>query len=248
MLYVSPNIEIDGQYPQRPGWNSDRYETAVRIHLQRAFDSSTGRAVRRQLTRRLRIVPDYLTPGAPNAYTRADDLSASLPLGNLPRNCDTGALLASRPRGTGAGSAATILFTPGVFVRLQRFLGVATRGNAPDEVLLHEIVHAMHDMHGFASCRPLVGSLGAYENLGEFYAISIVNVYCSERNRPLVGGHTIPTPGMSFRRNFLVMYPDAVPYIGDLFGQQPVFCDDMIQIRTAFNPFRDYHLAHARLH
>jgi hypothetical protein len=240
MLRMAPNIEIDGDLPL-PRWNPNRYEAAVQSHLQRAFDSGTGQAIRRQLTQRLRIVPNYLTPGEFNAYTLADDPSAALPPGALPRNCETGTVLTDRARGTGGGSAVTILFTPAVFVSRQRYLGVATRGNAPDEVLLHEMVHAMRDMHGLTECRPIGGRLRAYDNVSEFYAITIANVYCSERNRPLVGGHSSRPPSMPFTRSFLVMYPDAARYLDGLFREQPVLCDDMLQIKTPFNPLRDYY-------
>lgn len=101
-------------------------------------------------------------------------------------------------KGSGQGSDALIEFNPGVY---QDAMG-AKPGNASgqmywarvgrsDRVLLHELVHAMSDVAG-VNAKTMTGPDG-YDNLEEFTAIVISNVYAAETSGGtppnLAGGH-----------------------------------------------------------
>jgi len=83
--------------------------------------------------------------------------------------------------GTGVGSDALIEFTPEVF------LGPDMRlpGHAPDEVLFHELVHASRIMRGVY--RPSFINQD-YEDYEEYVAISIANIYLSEKGQQTLKG------------------------------------------------------------
>jgi hypothetical protein len=84
----------------------------------------------------------------------------------------------------GGGSASVIRFTPGLDI------GVCVNhdGNGPcagmqdDELLVHELVHALRQMKGTFNAIPLSKAPDQnYDDVEEFYAILVANIYMSER-------------------------------------------------------------------
>jgi hypothetical protein len=91
--------------------------------------------------------------------------------------------------GTGYGSDVVITFNPGVYADAMGQAPVNMLGRS-DYVLLHELVHAMSDVSGMRADR--MGAPAGYDNLEEFTAIVVANVYISENGEgygSLVGGH-----------------------------------------------------------
>src|SRR5262249_3186871 len=57
---------------------------------------------------------------------------------------------------------------------------------APDQVLLHELVHSLREMEGHLNQVPTTGNNVPYENQEEFLAILITNLYISEKYGPTI--------------------------------------------------------------
>jgi hypothetical protein len=93
----------------------------------------------------------------------------------------------SRTKGTGKGMGAVIEFTPGV--------STECNGRAafePDDMILHEMVHALRIMHGKEYRTDLAGtSLAPYGSNEEWLAILVENIYRSAKGRTVFrSGHT----------------------------------------------------------
>jgi hypothetical protein len=94
--------------------------------------------------------------------------------------------------GTGMGTDVRIWFTPAMWADKSR--GPAS---APDEVLLHELIHASRQVSG-VSRRDHVGK---YTNEEEFIAIMIDNIYLSEKTSGVFGAATISMKTAIMRRS-----------------------------------------------
>ncbi len=76
----------------------------------------------------------------------------------------------------GTGSDSQITFNPHAWDGSTRCTHGAVAGVAPHQILLHEMLHAYRFQHGFAD----LGSTGdAYDNMEEYFAIVVTNVYIS---------------------------------------------------------------------
>jgi hypothetical protein len=84
-------------------------------------------------------------------------------------------------KGTGDGSDVHINFTPDT--RGRGGCGGGFYGSLPDEVLLHEMVHALRHMQGKSNPIPTEDALRKYDNEEEFLAIVVSNVYMSAKNK-----------------------------------------------------------------
>jgi hypothetical protein len=107
-----------------------------------------------------------------------------VPLGMTVLDSD-GAVIKMRGKalkGTGTGADVTVDYTPSMWGP-----GSKTRGPAsdPDEVLLHELIHASRQVKGVSRRREVDGG---YDNEEEFIAIMIDNIYLSEKGRTRLRG------------------------------------------------------------
>jgi hypothetical protein len=73
-------------------------------------------------------------------------------------------------------------FTPGWLDKSNR----APPGMRSDEVLLHELVHSLRHLTGLSSIQPMGDG---FDSVEEFMAILVSNIFASEVDRPLRGGH-----------------------------------------------------------
>src|SRR5262249_51922405 len=95
-------------------------------------------------------------------------------------------------QGTGKGSNSYVHFTAA------DHSAAYGPGSAPDEVLLHELVHSLREMEGHLNQVPTTGTNLAYENIEEYLAVLVTNIYVSERDGPLAqlrfghGGGLLP--------------------------------------------------------
>lgn len=136
--------------------------------------------------------------------------------------------------GTGTGSDTEIRFSPNTFAAPGAPKGP---GTAPDEILLHEMVHGLRQMAGRAIFEQVNGNPGM-ENYEEFAAIVISNVYRSELGiSPLRQDHwgfnplTGPTTAAA---TFKTTYSQ---YLSDMGVEQPRLCENLRKVSCAFNPF-----------
>src|SRR5947208_506298 len=78
-------------------------------------------------------------------------------------------------QGTGGGSSVHVHFSPDV-----TFTGTA--GSAGDEILFHEMCHSIRQMQGEFEARPTGDIDRGYDNVEEFFAVLISNIYASEKD------------------------------------------------------------------
>lgn len=140
-------------------------------------------------------------------------------------------------KGTGAGTSSWVYFTP------ERIRPGGGPGYNPDEILFHELVHAVRDMQGASTAGFKMGN--AYDNAEEFAAVVTTNVYMSEKKQTdLRANHgrgklenpdrfldhpQVPSPGA---RGLLSVYRRNQPRLFAALAN--------IDSKTAaFNPFRD---------
>jgi hypothetical protein len=171
------------------------YEDQVKGILLSIMMFSTGRAVIRAIEsshRRLHIVPRQATNQ--NAFTHPSNYRDATNAGE-PVHDGMGRHRQEWGVGTGHGTPSLIRYTPWVFPNdmLPRWDAIATRnwlailgwqpvasGLDAEEVLLHEMVHALEQMSGRLSTRRL--GYG-FDTLSEFHAILVVNVFAREHSR-----------------------------------------------------------------
>ena len=145
--------------------------------------------------------------------------------------------------GTGKGSDATIKFTPGIYGQAGCH-PEGTYGSKADEVLFHEMIHALRMMQGKYNAIPLGDRYYGYENEEEYLAIIATNVYMSANgvdNDGLRGGHDghyALQPPLNTSAGFL-----ADPTNRKLMNiYRLVWADAFLAIAgvdAAFNPFRE---------
>jgi hypothetical protein len=110
----------------------------------------------------------------------------------------------------------------------------ASGSEHPDEVLLHELVHATRQMRGLRFHVPMSGGYG---NKEEFFANLIENIYRSEKRLPPVwyGGHSMTDP------NKFLDTDSNLPLrtvIATLRSEQGGLFAAIARIATPFNPIR----------
>lgn len=125
-------------------------------------------------------------------------------------------------------------------------------GFLPDEVLLHELVHAQRHISCLSKQVSLKGtSLSAFENEEEFFAVTVANVYISESGRA-----PSAIPGQSRLRSDhgsrtlsadedwdLVQFvdPDYVRLVKKYCEQHPKLSRALAGVNAKFNPFRTHY-------
>jgi hypothetical protein len=138
-------------------------------------------------------------------------------------------------KGTGRGSDAEIFFSP-------ERLRLGGPGMNPDEVLFHEMVHAVRAIQGVSTSTFKMG--GGYDNAEEFAAVVVTNVYMSEKKQTALranhGSRVLPNPE-KFLDSPDVPAPGARGLLGSFRLRQPTFFAALAGIApnvAAFNPFR----------
>ncbi len=230
-----------------------RYETGVRDVLNRIKCTQCGNAVMCEIGRFGRHVT--ITPYLPsdqdwnNGSARPSDAQAATRKRWLLRDGD-GDPSDSRKRGTGMGSDSVIEFiTPHLARRINRNLPVAVKsswkkGGDPnslafeDEILVHELVHAARHTTG-SRIRRRVPRQPHYDNIEEFYAIVVANIYRSECGRSGVrnsnhGGHELMFVS---GEGFLKLHFNRM-HLRRFRRQHDTLVKKLKEINTYFNPFR----------
>lgn len=207
---LAPNVTMDGRHTAEgrrrprgvePGhWDSQRWEDAVARTFARVMSNRVGRIVVGAIARPVRIVPfpdhNDLNAFASSNFNRGGTLRGEPQFycSDIRRTrnvVETGRPIPRAPRGTGRGASALVEFTPMLWPRdpfprlMPRRRTTAFRVWA-DEVLLHEIFHAMESTRGVSSCR---GIGFGYDTYTEFTSITTTNVYRSHFHRPIRDNH-----------------------------------------------------------
>jgi len=245
------NIIIDGR--PTPETNTPRlralFEQEVNDCLLDLLMFRTGRAVLDAIggaRHRVRIIPWGRIQE--NAEAEARDPQAATRRGAPVRDGD-GRRVRGLGQGTGRGSGVLVRFTPWIHrtERLPRWDPQAVAswlavpqgpqpvlaGWEPDEVLLHELVHALEMVTGQADGTPLDHLL---DTVAEFNAIVVVNLLARERSRPFQRDH---------RSDREVLVPTGVhPLEGEFWrlveefrARHPVLCQQLAAIPVDGNPF-----------
>jgi hypothetical protein len=114
-------------------------------------------------------------------------------------------------------------------------------GSHAVEILLHELVHALRAMRGEELPRPLTSAPFStrYANLKEFVAITVTNVYASQKGWYLRRSHdwSKNSPPLSHNevRNFFKEHETLF----EMLSPCPGFLPSLTRITANFNPFRD---------
>ncbi len=207
MRQYSQNIMIDGAAATNIGGGriftpdptqAQHYETQVASVLDNMRGSLCGQILIREimgggLGKNVRIVPTpdadaRSVPGDQNAaspYNKPLRFPGDLPntpqverAGQVRTGGDGAAIL-----GTGTGSNTTIQYHPMPWL-METFRTGRVGNVMPDDVLFHELVHALRMMSGMVEPMDMGNAdhTARYGNTEEFYAVLITNIYLSERN------------------------------------------------------------------
>lgn len=144
--------------------------------------------------------------------------------------------------GTGEGSDVDIFFSPDKTSGCRKGIG-----GAPDEVLMHELVHALRMMQGRANAIPTngEGNFKDYDNEEEFLSIVVTNVYMSAKKlkefRASHHGHAKLAAAQSTSAGFLANADNRrLLNIHKLVWQPTFWLLNTVSARDAeFNPFRE---------
>jgi len=261
--YGSYGLRIDGK--ELDGKDAIRdYEFSVKWVLDWILRSDTGTAVLGAIKRAgqpLLILPytkdAEKVAGTCNAYAAPVDMvkagAKDQPILNgrkvLTENNPLKRLLKLPQEplaGTGEGSDSFIRFSPGMW----GFGGACypgMPGASPSEILLHEMLHAYRQMRGDSYALPTTGGRVQYDNLEEFFAIVVTNIFVSDP--------TSPTPNRTLRADHWGFQPLAAAQstskgflaqkanqnlIGKIVADEAGLALDLKEIKATFNPVREY--------
>ena len=131
--------------------------------------------------------------------------------------------------GTGSGTDVTVYFTSQDHLK-----ELNLPGNRPDEVLLHELVHALRMMKGMSLCRFMPDD---YDTVEEFHAILVANIYRSECGYPTLRANHFGKHALADVSDvrFYAKYKDTIDgFVGDM----RVLCQSIGAVQATYNPIR----------
>jgi len=257
-IQYGPNVTVDGTElgerrgqilmatvccsPEERIFRAARYfATSVEGLLDQIKSHRVGKAVIREIhrcRRTLRIVPYFGgSKDSPNAVAKPDKAVDARRRHWINRDTH-GNLIYGSLRGTGIGSDAVVKFLPSDFVK--HVPGADTPAGptaVQDEVLLHELVHAVRYMKGLSARRKVRFQRSfAYHNMEEFFAILIANIYRSECGRPGLrhdhaGFDTVSMNSVSFLK-----IGRNRAHVRQLRREMPNLFRELRGVRADFNP------------
>jgi hypothetical protein len=144
--------------------------------------------------------------------------------------------------GKGGGTSVSLHFDPFV-----PYWGEGPIGSDPDEVLFHEMVHALRMLQGELEAVPTGTEDSPYNNLEEFLAVLMANIYISEKDpkAQLRGSHddfTKPLPDQEATSSgFLLNNLENLFWIQHLYPHETRYYHAVTQnAKPQFNPIREY--------
>lgn len=143
------------------------------------------------------------------------------------------------------------LFKPGGVCQIIGSTVPGSAGAEPDEVLFHELVHAYAILAGKVDRRPtsVDDRHGAYDDLEEFLAILLSNIYATDPNNPSKGrplradhhGFDTMAPAESTSAGFLVSLVNR-QWVQDICLRHPALAEPLSKVPATFNPIRQLYL------
>jgi hypothetical protein len=251
---IVSNLEMDGSgiAQVRKDFSQETWESGITLQLNnlttiRPFQSSKPvvDALSRSGKKTL-LVPTqpYNTTTEPVGSTewlkRTENWPDATPADRPPLYCAdgpvenrnlTGTPMPHQPKGTGKGSDTVIWFTPQDYIKTD-----SLPGGRPDEVLLHEMVHALRMEMGLNLC---LATGDNFDTVEEFYAILIANIYRSECGYPTLRAHH------NGKEMLAAPFSDDRIYYKQWKDKVDTLCREMFEVCTAianvpckFNPIR----------
>ncbi len=146
-----------------------------------------------------------------------------------------------------------VSFSPGSFLGpcWRTMLRVTkNRGLYPQELLFHELVHALRDVSGYGnSLAPLSGGLVGYGDTEEFIAILVTNILMSDPTNKRADGLGLRRdhgkgklhPWLSDSLDFYRSSRDTFKLIDEFCSENDWFAEKLSEIKTTFNPLTVYY-------
>jgi hypothetical protein len=143
--------------------------------------------------------------------------------------------------GTGGGTDVDLHFSP------ELFAAGTGPSSQPDEVLFHEMLHALREMQGEFDQVPTGPQDKLYDNVEEFLAILMTNIYVSEKSPTLAvlrkdhhGTQVLPA-AESTSDGFLLNNLENLFWIRTLYPQEMgYFLAVASNVMATFNPLKEY--------
>jgi hypothetical protein len=170
----------------------------------------------------------------------------------LEKGTDCNAFTYSAPRQVIGTRAywSVILFDPQAYAKGSRCYHLKlgdkyTRGGLPNEVLFHELVHAMRQCTALRQPTDLAGGLYRYVTDEEFFAVVIANIYISEGAKDgssgLRSGEIGKSPLESYFSNSLCFFASStqiLPLMKRFKKDHEQLFTDLSMINCTFNPVK----------
>jgi hypothetical protein len=223
----SGNIIVNGSADARHiAHDPDRFETGTLRLLTALDESETGHAI--------------VSP-----IVRARSRTVTIVFGDRLDWCGARPLDPAQAGPGGHGSDVEIEFSTNRWNTLGVPLDLGDAGASPDELLLHELVHALHMVRGGVVREPAEDS---FEYREDFYAILITNIYSSNLNRRLRRDHQ--SYSAISESEAITLYSRHYLEIETLSEERPglgfLTFQRLSRVIAGFNPIRGYVEAVAR--
>jgi hypothetical protein len=233
------NVIIDGAENPYPGGVAD-YESKVKVSLDAIKGTGTGTTVLGFFalrSHRVWIVPPEGLQSRVSAGAGAVNATAAFPPGRQLRDID-GSIDARHRTGVGGGSDSLLHFHP---IHWQN--GVSGAFTTPEEVLVHELFHAVRQVFGMLLNKPLGGDFLSIE---ELYSIFVENMYANEKGLALRNTHSARSSNVSPDHS-MAHNPTFRDPMRELFAMMPAIGNALARVKSLYNPFRDW-LEFSRAH
>lgn len=214
----------------RPTWNnaqqSANWEASVRRHITWIVKTETGKLLLKSIKffgKWVSISPYDGSQGTCNAFVDAR-------IGTAKDGRPFGAMLQYSPHLYQKGTACH--GGPG-----------KDRGNLPDEVLFHELVHAFRRVSGKRARVDATGGLLYYDSNEEFHAILVTNIYLTDPTNKiktgLVRDHQDGSPleaDLATSFDFFRSGRDAFALVKQFCADHPFLSKELAKVPATFNP------------
>ena len=146
------------------------------------------------------------------------------------------------------GIGTEIAFSPKTWGAADPFGCAHQPGSQPDDVLIHELIHAGRRLGGDMKQVPLTGSLADYDSEEEFFAVMVTNIDISEAGRQgsafntnLVANHGVAPLNAPLNISEVFMLQPGIWNLVDKYcTQHPNIVPMIAQSPAQFNPVRTY--------
>ena len=223
------NIMVSGDGNPYPGGAAD-YERQLRSILDTVKSTGTGKTVMGFFalrSHRAWIVPPDGLVCKVDAGAQPVDFVAAFRRGMDLRDGVDGHVDPRHRHGSGVGSNSRIHFHP------IHWSNSAATFTTAEEVIIHELFHAMRQAFGALRNTPMPD----FKTVEELYSIFVENMYANEKGLPLRAdkGPRNRSPDHSMAHNPAFHAP-----MRDLFAMMPTIGNALARVNNSYNPFRDW--------